>query len=63
MTTIGYGDINIITNNERIFVLIVMFISSGMYGYTLNKISTIILDMDNNSENFKNQTKSLNLFM
>ena len=42
MTTIGYGDINIITNNERIFVLIVMFISSGMYGYTLNKISTII---------------------
>ena len=63
MTTIGYGDINIITNSERIFVLIVMFISSGMYGYTLNKISTIFLDMDNNSENFKNQTKSLNLFM
>ena len=31
-----------------------MFLASGMYGYTLNKISSIILDMDNSTENYKN---------
>lgn len=40
-----------------------MFIASGMYGYTLNKISSIILDMDNDSENYKIQIKSMNNFM
>jgi hypothetical protein len=39
MTTIGYGDITIITTKERIFAIFIMFTSSGLYGYTLNKIS------------------------
>jgi hypothetical protein len=53
MTTIGYGDINVFTDTQRLFVIVVMFMASGMYGYTLNKISSIILDMDNDSENYK----------
>ena len=36
MTTIGYGDIPIITQTERLFALLVMFIASALYGYTLN---------------------------
>ncbi|MFO0131487.1 MAG: ion channel [bacterium] len=36
MTTIGYGDIPIITNSERLFACFVMFIASGLYGYSLN---------------------------
>lgn len=54
MTTIGYGDIPIITQAEKLYVIFVMFMASGMYGYTLNKISSIILDMDNSTENYKN---------
>ena len=54
MTTIGYGDIPIISDSERLFALLVMFIASGLYGYTLNKISSIILDLDHSNENFKN---------
>jgi hypothetical protein len=53
MTTIGYGDIPIISDNEKLFALLVMFIASGLYGYTLNKISSIILDLDHTNENFK----------
>ena len=32
----GYGDIPIITNSERLFACFVMFIASGLYGYSLN---------------------------
>ncbi len=59
MTTIGYGDIPIISDNEKLFALLVMFIASGLYGYTLNKISSIILDLDHSTENFKNQSKAM----
>jgi hypothetical protein len=46
MTTIGYGDIPIVSNNERLFSIGIMFVSSVIYGYTLNKISSILLDLD-----------------
>ena len=46
MTTIGYGDIPIISDTERIFSIGVMFVASIIYGYTLNKIASIILDLD-----------------
>lgn len=63
MTTIGYGDISILSENEKLFALLVMFIASGLYGYTLNKISSIILDLDHSNENFKNQSKAMEQFM
>jgi len=59
MTTIGYGDIPIISDTERLFALSVMFIASGLYGYTLNKISSIVLDLDHANEIFKNQSKAM----
>jgi hypothetical protein len=39
MTTVGYGDITIQTTSERLYAMFIMFLASGMYGYTLNKIS------------------------
>jgi len=45
MTTIGYGDVPLISDKERTIAMMVMFLSSGIYGYTLNKISSIILDL------------------
>ena len=54
MTTVGYGDIEIKSNPERIYAFLIMIIASGLYGYSLNKISTIILDMDSNNQNYKN---------
>ena len=49
MTTIGYGDIAIISDSERILALVVMFMASCLYGYTLNKISSILLEMDSSN--------------
>ena len=50
---------SIISDKEKLFALLVMFIASCLYGYTLNKISSIILDLEHSNENFKNQSKAM----
>lgn len=42
MTTVGYGDILPTNNNERIVCMLAMFIASGVFAYTMNKIGTAI---------------------
>ena len=42
MTTIGFGDITPITVYEKLFVIIISFISSGLFGYSLNLIGSIL---------------------
>jgi hypothetical protein len=39
MITIGYGDISATNTNERMYVMIAMCISSGVYAFVLNTIS------------------------
>lgn len=63
MTTIGYGDIPTISEGEKLFTISVMFIASIIYGYTLNKISSIIMDLDNTNESFKSRSKAVEQFM
>ncbi len=41
MMTIGYGDILPITSLERIYVIILTVISSGIFGYSMNTIGSI----------------------
>ena len=53
MTTIGFGDIAIISDNEKVLVIIIMFMATCLYGYTLNKISSIILEMDSTNHQYK----------
>lgn len=42
MMTIGYGDINPISNNERLYVILMSIISGGIFGYCVNRISEIL---------------------
>jgi hypothetical protein len=42
MLTLGYGDIVPITTLERIYVIIITFISCGVFGYTMNTIGSIV---------------------
>ena len=39
MITIGYGDFSATNTYERIYVMVAMSISSGVYAYVLNTIS------------------------
>lgn len=36
MVTVGYGDISALNTNERLFSMVAMIISSGVYAYTLS---------------------------
>lgn len=42
MITIGYGDIYPITTWERLFGIIVMIFSSGLFGYVMNSIVALL---------------------
>ena len=45
MGTIGYGDIVPVTLPEKLMVIMMIFVSTGVYGYTLNSINNILNDM------------------
>jgi len=52
MSTIGYGEITATTTNERVLMIFSIFFASGLYGYTLNAIGTILSNLKNQSENY-----------
>lgn len=41
MITVGYGDLNPVSINERVFVIIITVISCGVFGYAINAIGSI----------------------
>lgn len=38
MTTIGYGDYSAKTEYEKMFMIVFMIVSCGIFGYTINSI-------------------------
>lgn len=42
MTTVGYGDIIPITNNEVIYSIISMVVACGIFAYTIGSIGGLI---------------------
>jgi len=43
MLTVGFGDISPASNLEKSLSVFTMFISCGVFGYTLNKIGNLVL--------------------
>lgn len=41
MISVGYGDITPKTTNSRLFTILIMIFSSGLFGYVMNKIAII----------------------
>lgn len=46
MITIGYGDIRPVTDREKLFLIFMSFFASGIVGYTINSIGTILVEID-----------------
>jgi voltage-gated potassium channel Kch len=46
MITVGYGDITPKTRLEILISIITMLISCGVFGYSVNKIGSIVMDLD-----------------
>ena len=65
MTTVGYGDIDPFTTEERIFAIIWMIFGTGFFSYTLGKLSSILENVDKKWAEFeqrkhrKNYSKGL----
>ena len=53
MTTVGYGDISPKTNIEKMFMTLVMIITSMTYGYIINGIGQILIDLSKHNSDLK----------
>lgn len=53
MITVGYGDISPVNNVEKIFGILLLFISCGVFAFSLNSIGSIIQKFDKENKKFR----------
>jgi hypothetical protein len=63
MTTVGYGDITPVSNNELGFVIFIMMISSGLFAYIIGTIGGIVSENSSDSDAYREHASALNAFM
>jgi voltage-gated potassium channel Kch len=63
MATIGYGDIVPITPNETLFAFLVIFITCGMFAYTIGSIGVVVSNYTQDERLYREKCVSINAFM
>ncbi|KAL4497397.1 hypothetical protein ABPG72_011332 [Tetrahymena utriculariae] len=63
MTTIGYGDIVPTNLAETIISIFSMIIAAGVFGYTINSIGTIFLQLKKEDEQIQENLFTINRYM
>ncbi|KAL4488462.1 hypothetical protein ABPG72_013030 [Tetrahymena utriculariae] len=63
MTTIGFGDITPQNDAEKLFVSFMSMFASGIFGYTLNFIGSILMDFKKQKEQFQQKLAEVNHYM
>ncbi|CAK78550.1 unnamed protein product (macronuclear) [Paramecium tetraurelia] len=63
MTTVGYGDITAQSQLEIIYVDIIMFLSSGVFAYSMNSIGMILKNLQDSKIKYKRSLLQMNTFM
>lgn len=53
MITVGYGDITPVNNGEKIFVIVLVFLSSFIVGYTVSTVGRIFAEQEQKHREFK----------
>jgi len=53
MTTVGYGDISMRTQGERLFSILAMIIGGGFYGYVIGYVTSVVADRGYRQRTFK----------
>lgn len=53
MATIGYGDIRPVSDNEKIYCIVIMILSCGIFAYIVGNVSAIILSKNTIITEFK----------
>jgi len=52
MTTVGYGDVGLTSDTERIYAIVAMMIGGSFYGYVIGVVTTILSEHDMNQRAF-----------
>jgi len=63
VSTIGYGDVSLSTQYERIYASICMMIGATAYAFIVGQLCNLIVNLDKEGVNFRNQLSDLNRFM
>mmetsp|Transcript_8756 Transcript_8756/g.12963 ORF Transcript_8756/g.12963 Transcript_8756/m.12963 type:complete len:547 (-) Transcript_8756:64-1704(-) len=63
LTTVGYGDIVVDTNVQRIFCTAVMIVGVGAYGFVIGNISLVLMKQDVVRTNQQKQIRELSSLM
>ncbi|KAJ8603913.1 hypothetical protein CTAYLR_009715 [Chrysophaeum taylorii] len=63
MTTVGFGDIVAISNNERIYAIAAMFLGSAFYSYVIAIAASIVAGRDAKQATYFHRMEQLNAWM
>lgn len=59
MTTVGYGDIVPVNEYETVACIIIVLISSAVFAYTFNTITSVLKDLDQDESEYKQEATIL----
>lgn len=63
MMTIGYGDVTPVNNTERIYVIFMTLLSSGIFGYVVNTIGELYMQERQKIEQFQKRKQEITVYM
>ena len=63
MLTVGYGDIIPVTIGEKIVCMVAMLMASAVFGYSMNMINALMLQMDEDKILYRQTMTMLNHYM
>ena len=63
MTTVGYGDIQPVSDIERAYSICAMVVGCTVYGYIIATMASIVTSMDSMQKNYAEKMESLSSYM
>jgi voltage-gated potassium channel len=63
LTTVGYGDIAVVTPAEHIYAMVVMILGVGVYGYVIGNVASLLQKADPARAHHQENMQRLEVFM
>ncbi len=63
LTTVGYGDIIPLTNEQRVYTIVVMILGVGMYGYVIGNVANLLSNIDRAKSHYLTNMERLSTFL
>lgn len=63
LTTVGYGDVTAASNTERLYVMMMMLVGVGVYGYVIGNVASMLTKVDPARAHHEENLEKLEAFM